>query len=220
MTDQPRHGSYIRLAKEEQQRYAENLLAENEKLVAELDALRTRIEVFAAENRIFAERYLKIEMHNSNLANLYVSSYQLHASVERETVLQVIQEIVINLVGSEQIAIFETTPAGDFAVSASFGVDAALLKPFRPGEGPIGKHIVPGASVYANPGAGAPSETLTACIPLVVDGGFVGAIAIFRLLEHKTSLQPVDHEIFDLLAMHAASALYCASLRSKVMAVR
>ena len=36
-----------------------------------------------------------------------------------------------------------------------------------------------------------------------------GAIALFRLLPQKTALEAVDRELFDLLATHAAMALYC-----------
>ena len=52
---------------------------------------------------------------------------------------------------------------------------------------------------------------LTACVPLVLDGNLIGAIAVFRLLDQKQSrLAPLDFELFDLLATHAASALYCS----------
>ena len=50
---------------------------------------------------------LEIEQQSSNLANLYVASYRLHGSVERSEVLQVIQEIIINLIGSEELGIYE-----------------------------------------------------------------------------------------------------------------
>jgi GAF domain-containing protein len=56
---------------------------------------------------------------------------------------------------------------------------------------------------------------LTACIPLVLDGHVIGAIAVFRLLDQKESkLAPLDFELFDLLATHAASALYCSDRAS------
>jgi hypothetical protein len=36
-----------------------------------------------------------------------------------------------------------------------------------------------------------------------------------RLLEQKRSIEPVDYELFDLLATHAATALYCANLHAE-----
>ena len=56
---------------------------------------------------------------------------------------------------------------------------------------------------------------LTACVPLVLDGRVIGAIAVFRLLDQKQSrLAPLDFELFDLLATHAAAALYCSERAS------
>ena len=38
------------------------------------------------------------------------------------------------------------------------------------------------------------------------------AIAIFGLLPQKQELAPVDYELFDLLATHAATALFCTRI--------
>jgi len=43
-----------------------------------------------------------------------------------------------------------------------------------------------------------------------------GAIVIFRLLTQKPGLEEVDHEIFDLLASQAATALYCTRLHARL----
>ena len=57
---------------------------------------------------------------------------------------------------------------------------------------------------------------LTACVPLVLDSNVIGAIAVFRLLDQKEkTLTPLDFELFDLLATHAASALYCSDRASE-----
>jgi hypothetical protein len=45
-----------------------------------------------------------------------------------------------------------------------------------------------------------------------------GAIALFRLLPQKPALEDVDHELFELLATHAATALYCTRLHQGVRA--
>ena len=228
--------SYIRIAQEEQQQYAQRLLSENERLRAavarlesdkrtsdeqariattELAKLRAELENVASENEQYLERYQQIEIHSSNLANLYVASYQLHTSIDRESVLKAIQEIVANLVGSEQVAVFEIAPTGAFALSAAFGVDNQRLTRFTLGDGPIAQRVRSG-QIYVNPTATAGQDQITACIPLSIGASIFGAILIFRLLDHKPTLQPVDHEIFDLLAVHAATALYCATVREKL----
>ena len=45
-----------------------------------------------------------------------------------------------------------------------------------------------------------------------------GAIAIFRLLPQKNGFEDVDRELFELLATHAATALYCTTLHAALVA--
>jgi hypothetical protein len=44
----------------------------------------------------------------------------------------------------------------------------------------------------------------------------IGAIAVFRLLGHKPELEPLDLELFDLMASHAAVALYYSKAHADV----
>ena len=178
----------------------------------ELERLRARFEDVEHENEKYVTQYHQIEIQSSNLSNLYVASYQLHASVERETVLTTIQEIVVNLIGSEEVAIFEfAEDAGEFRLASSFGVDLSRLKSFKAGSGPIGQRLL-GGEVFVNDHVSGGEDKLTACVPLRVGERIIGAILVFRLLEHKQGLQPVDHELFELLGIHASTALYCANL--------
>jgi len=227
--------SYVLQARDEQQQYTASLLRENEKLraivamiesdhyrveeqhraaVAELERLRSRFHEVAEENERFADQYQQIETHSSNLANLYVASYQLHSSVDREAVLGAILEIVINLVGSEQVAVYERAEVPDtFRLAKSFGVDDERLAAFTLGEGAIARRLA-NAEIFTDDEATGGEDRLTACVPLKVGEELIGAILVFRLLDHKPSLQPVDHELFELLAVHASTALYCASLHA------
>ena len=178
----------------------------------ELERLRARYDDVEHENETYAEKYHQIETQSSNLSNLYVASYQLHASVERESVLSTIQEIVVNLIGSEEVAIFEFHEnAHEFRLASSFGVAESRLKNFKAGSGPIGSRLLSG-EVFVNDHVSGGEDKLTACVPLRIGERITGAILVFRLLEHKQGLQPVDHELFELLAIHASTALYCANL--------
>ena len=223
--------SYISQAREEQQQYVSGLLHENEKLRAiaamlendvlraeeqqrvanaELERLRNRFEEVAGENQRFAEQYQHIEEQSSNLANLYVASYQLHTSIDRIAVLTAIQEIVINLIGSEQLAIYEANGDTDFRLAGSFGLDDEQLMMFVTGEYAVEK--LGEGHIFTDP---ADRQPLTASIPLRIGERVIGAILIFRLLEHKLSLEVVDHELFELLSVHASTALYCATLHAQ-----
>src|SRR3989441_11693157 len=75
-------------------------------LEEERDDLLGRFREVEAMNRSVAARYQEIEAQNNHLANLYVASYQLHATLDFGEVLDTVKEILINLIGAEGFAIF------------------------------------------------------------------------------------------------------------------
>lgn len=242
---------YVWKVQEETRRFAKDLLAENERLrnlVAGLqrekrnleesvsaarseldrqrreeDELKRQMAQIREENHSFSEKYLEVETHNSNLANLYVASYRLHATLDRGEILSSIQEIIINLIGSEEFGVFELD--GDestLSLAASMGIDTARYRRISAAAGKIGETMRTGEIYLAKEKAAnsvsSEEPSPLACIPLKVDGRVTGVIAIFRLLQHKTELEAVDQEMFDLLATHAAMALYCAGLHARTVA--
>ncbi|MEM6731742.1 MAG: GAF domain-containing protein, partial [Myxococcota bacterium] len=50
------------------------------------------------------------------------------------------------------------------------------------------------------------------CIPLKIKEQVIGIIAIYKFLRQKKRLASVDHELFTLLAGHAATALFASKL--------
>src|SRR5438128_10852459 len=76
-----------------------------EQLSEETRRIQERFKAVEEENKDFAHRYVEIEEQNNNLANLYVASYQLHSTLDFREVIQIVQEIIINLVGAESFAI-------------------------------------------------------------------------------------------------------------------
>jgi len=195
----------------------ELLRAELEHNKSEETRLKKHLAETQAENRRFFEQYEEVEQENSNLANLYVASYRLHGTLDRKQVLEVIQEIVINLIGSEEIGIFEMEEDGrSIRLISSFGIDPTPLQQVKLGRGAIGTSAQTGNVAKWPRGAWPePEQSLTACVPLKLDGRVTGVIAIFGLLPQKSDLGPLDLELFDLLATHAATALYCTSLHAK-----
>lgn len=191
--------------------YVQALLDENERLgrlVAELDtALTTTREELET-------RYLEVEQQNTNLANLYVASYQLNGTLDRERIVAAIQEIVINLIGSEELAIWQLEENVDaLSLISSFGINAREWAGVPLGSGIIGNVACSGERFVATEAEEqrfGREETLTACIPLKLDEKVVGVIGIFRLLQQKQGLEPLDFELFDLLGSHAATALFCS----------
>src|SRR5262249_41408400 len=115
------------------------------------------------------------------------------------------------------VAIFTLTESGKFDLASSFGLEPSLLRPFSLGEGPIGETLARGEVYAENFPIAAPGKS-TACVPLKIEDTIIGAIVVFRLLSHKTALERVDHELFELLAIHASTALYCATLHADLFA--
>jgi GAF domain-containing protein len=130
------------------------------------------------------------------------------------------QEIIINLIGSEELAIFEVNKHdGGLSLLASFGIDAERYRTKPAGVGLIGRTASTGESYLRaqdnDPGAGLDEDQLTACVPLKLEGRVTGVIAIFRLLQQKKGFEQIDHELLNLLAEQSAMALYCTALHAE-----
>jgi hypothetical protein len=182
--------------------------------------LFSRIQDMERQNAGSAAEYAVVESENNNLASLYTATYSLHGTLDREELLRVIQEIVLNLIGSEEIGILELDQDGALRLVASTGLKETSFQKLSLDDGIIG-HTVRSGSLYlrGQDDAGivpAPYESeLTACVPLTVESQTIGAIALFRLLVQKRGFESVDYELFDLLGRQAAIALYAAGLHAR-----
>lgn len=185
----------------------------------EVEALRAGLEEKLAEaeeeTHRFSSRFVEVEEQNNNLANLYVASYQLHQTVNHDEVLTVLQEIIINLIGSEDFVIFErSTTTGELVETVSFGIESSRLETLDLRSGPIAETARTG-ELYVVENLEPGDSDLVACVPMKLGDRIHGVIAIFALLSHKDGLEPLDHELFDLLASHAASSLYVSRLHEE-----
>src|SRR5213082_927353 len=132
----------------------QRLRAEIQQLTEENRRLTQRFREVEEENKDFANRYIEIEEQNNNLANLYVASYQLHSTLDFREVIQIVQEIVINLIGAESFGILlldEKT--NELKTIACEGEDVMPGIPgisARLGEGILGDVAKTGESYYIN----------------------------------------------------------------------
>jgi nitrate/nitrite-specific signal transduction histidine kinase len=201
----------------------QRLRAEIQQLTDENRRVAQRFREVEEENKDFANRYIEIEEQNNNLANLYVASYQLHSTLDFREVIQIVQEIVINLIGAESFAILlldEKTNElktiaceGEDVMPGIEGISARL------GEGILGEVAKTGESYYINQdveGTGKVTlEKPLAAVPLKIKEHVIGLIAIYKLLQQKDSFSAVDYELFSLLAAHAATAIFSSKLYSQ-----
>lgn len=190
---------------------------ERDRLTHELGGFRKRMQDLERENTDFAEKYLQVEKESSNLANLYVASYQLHSSLDYDVVLQRINEILINLIGAERFAIYLYDPkVNSFTLVSGEGVeerkgskiplaDNFLSRIARSGELYLAQDVTSMGD----------DDRPIAALPLVAEDELLGLLVIYKLLIQKDSFEPIDHELFDLLAGHAAIAVRAAQMHAR-----
>lgn len=191
-------------------------------LADENKRIQQRFKEVEEENKDFANRYLEIEEQNNNLANLYVASYQLHSTLDFREVVQIVQEIVINLVGAEAFAILlldeKTNELRTIAWEGSDVMPGLDTISVRLGDGVLGTAAKTGESYYVNQdteGGGVTLMRPIAAVPLKIKDHVIGLIAIYKLLQQKDAFTAVDYELFSLLAAHAATAIFSSKLYSQ-----
>lgn len=190
----------------------ERIRQDEEKLLMERRLIRIE-----QESRAFIAQYHFITQQNSNLANLYFASYRLHQTVNRQQLIGAIQETIIQLIGSKDFGIFERQSGDRIQLIGHSGSEAPGYDSVTLGDGVIGRTVQTGdhhIGEWEERGT-TDAKPVVACVPLILGEKTIGAIAIFRLPEYKSSLDALDFEVLDLLAIHAAAALYLSSTHSK-----
>jgi nitrate/nitrite-specific signal transduction histidine kinase len=189
-------------------------------LIEALGDLRKRLEQVEKENREFANMYVEIQEQNDALTNLYVASQRLHATFDLEEVKQIITEILAEMVGAEEFGLLVLDrERKNLHVLTGEGIHERLPKATLPvGEGIIGDVATTGESFFFVPKTENEKKAHLpiATLPLKLNGNIVGVVVIYKLLSHKPSFSPIDHQILELVAAHAASALVSARLHSNM----
>lgn len=183
--------------------------------------IRERLAAIQRDNERLCHEYAAVQQQNSDLAFLFAAVQRLYGAVDRDDVLGAIQEIVANLLGSEELAVFELSSDGSRLVPAhAFGLEPAEARDVAVGSGTVGRVAAEGVPFVAADGDLAPPDPphLTACVPLELGGRVAGALAVYRLLAHKSALGDLDRELLALLTKHAATALRVAALREATTA--
>ena len=185
-------------------------------LEEELSSLKEKFREVAEENKDFASKYLEVEEENNNLANLYVASYQLHSTLDFSEVLRIVLEIVINLIGAEKFSIILIDDrTNELVPVATEGMAISDAPKVKIGEGIIGKVAREGESFFAEnlmeAGEYNPFAPIV-CIPLKIKEHVIGVLSIYKLFTQKAGFSNVDYELFNLLAGHAATAIFSSRL--------
>ena len=191
------------------------LLAKINRLEQEKLELLSQVREVEANSSQFSERFQQVETEFSNLANLFVASNQLHASLSPRGVMRRIKEVLAQLVGAQAYVIYFANSEGTELVPiAAEGVsgDDLVNQPIhssrighvhQSGDAAIDEEGDPSQGTIRNP---------PAILPLSVDDRVIGVIAIFSTLAQKNRFTTLDYELFTLLRRQAAAALVSASL--------
>ncbi len=175
---------------------------------AERDDLRERFGRIEEEMGRISDDYVLVQEQSSELAQLYVALERLHGGLTRDETLQALQEIIINVVGSEEFAVFQRVD-DRLSLIHHFGVDPVPLRELKLGDGVIGRTAQRGKLYVA--GRDGPVDAadadVSASIPLLVGDAVWGVLTIFRLLGHKPVLGESDQVVFELIRSHAGIAL-------------
>jgi GAF domain-containing protein len=189
---------------------------DNARMRAELTA---RIETMKRSAEEMEKLLVQTERQVAQLANLYVATYQLHASLDPEDVHTAIADIAVNLLGAERFRLLIRPITGRVTLVRGGGV---------PKTGPSASSEYPGGDELVDACLGdrtlrfgpAPGSKALVVVPLSSHGETVGALAIDALFPHRPNLDTDDRELLDLMGAHAASALLAArafqQARSKV----
>ena len=76
------------------------------KLRALREMIQGQFQHMKKENQDFRNRYDELEKQNENFMNLFVSSCQIHSSLDEEYILLTIQEIALHMVGAEVFSVW------------------------------------------------------------------------------------------------------------------
>lgn len=162
-------------------------------------------------------RVLELEELNSSMMAMYVSSFQLHATLDLAEVLRVIEEILVNFIGARSYAALLLDDDGEtFRVAASQGLDGRLPSAGIRPRGVLAEALG-SLTAYVHTSSRSAREGIMAAVPLTMGKSCVGALLVFGLLSQKERFLRNDVELFSLLGGHAASAVVSAKLYMKAV---
>jgi hypothetical protein len=177
--------------------------------------LERRLATAESDVKELASRLVDSEHQGGRLMNLYVATYQLHATLDPAEVQATIAEIAINLLGAEQfVLLLRRDEEGE-------GCEIALIEGLVDASSPLyGGDTYTGGDPMVDTTLrdgvlrlGPTSDSMAlAAVPLRVQNDIVGALVLLKLFDHKPILRAEDRDLLDLLSAHAASALFAARL--------
>ena len=183
---------------------------------ARIKDLEVRLDARDRDREELTSRLVEAEHQLGRLMNLYVATFQLHATLDPTEVQATIAEIAVDLLGAERFALLlreEGSQDCEIALARGLENDNSGLYEgdhYRGGDPLVDAALEDGV---LRMGPDEFSEVIAA-VPLRVQDAIVGVLVVLKLFDHKSILRAEDRDLLDLLAAHAASALFAARVYS------
>jgi hypothetical protein len=196
-----------------------DLLRKIKQLEKEKDELLSHVHEAEMQSTRFGARFHEMEEELSKLANVYVASYQLHSTLNLQSVVKHLKELLQQLVGAQHYGVFMADPSRKhLLLVAGEGIDERKLARISLGaDDPVSPFaervfLTGVARITEGPLGHASERAPAAVLPMHFDDRVVGVIVIHTVFPQKPSFGAVDFELFKMLGAHAASALAGALL--------
>lgn len=185
-------------------------------LMARIERYRQQLDSEREDRTVLTEQLIDAERQATNVMSLYVATHQLHATLDPQDVYAAIGEIATDLLGARSFALVLKEEAEGDRIALTRGLDGEVVELFdgdtySGGDPAIDKALEDGILHINDNG----STGAIAVVPLRVDTGHMGVLAIFEVFAHKTDSLRQDRDLLDLLSAHAGSALVAAESYSK-----
>jgi len=167
----------------------------------ELSRLRSQNEQLVGSNRDLSSLLATTDKRSGELVKIIVAFRRLLDSEDAGSALRCIEEIVINLIGSENFVVLLV------------GEREALRAVAGCGEAVTQAHI-------RTPELDELHHSAFRLVPLYIADVVVGAIAISELLPHRDGLSHNDEQVLTLLSRYAATVIMAAIHRGEWKRVR
>jgi hypothetical protein len=176
----------------------------------ELVAVRRRLESAEAANQRLAREHAVLDERVAVLTRLWVAATALHEAETEASALRALEEVMINLAGTEEFGLYEVE-GSTLAPVLTFGIAGAHARRHA-ATGVVAQAVASGeAWRAASPRDEVPGEP-AACLPLWLGKRVAAVVVVWRFLPQKLAFEPFDAELFALLAARAAPALRAARL--------
>jgi hypothetical protein len=151
-------------------------------------------------------------------SQLEVAQRRLADTTGHEDALEAIRDIITNLLGSEEIALF-SVEKGQAVLSLywSFGIDAAQHRTLVAGSSPRLQRVIEGepylAGACASERDGDPVDAFNAFVPICLESRTVAVLGIRSLLPQKNCFDESDVELLRFLSGEAGKTLFSKKVK-------